>query len=226
MTPKFPFFNLHYLMLLLVCFGFSKVLAQKKMEVYQVEFSVFISDDFIKDLLDKDSAVIVKAYVNKEKIRVEESEHQHSVQISDLKDSISYRYFTDKDSTKTARRVPLADFRAYFREDPDDVKMKTDEKIKMTLSEQTEAIAGYSCHLARFSLNSTSELLVWYVKGLPQLFWGEHEYLKRVPGLPLKIIGTKKGSGTAFGIIASSVQKVKVDPCLFEVPADYKIQSH
>jgi len=211
--------------------------AQTTLSIYKVTYGLSLDDTDkpmaalveAMTLLHKDSTYI-KAYVSTEKIRVEEyGGLSPFVQISDLTDSVSYKLFDDKNASssmkKVALRVPLATPKIsvdVFAEDP---AIFTSEEMELVLSDETEVIKNYTCHLARFILNESAEIHVWYVKDLPQLFWDEYDYLQKVPGLPLKIVSNSSDSKFDVGIVATSIEKIQVDTSLFEVPPDYTIQS-
>lgn len=196
--------------------------AAQKTEVYKIEYGVIITSTSSEDMLDNDGEPMISAYVNQERIRVEENGYSPSVQVSNLTDSISFQYFTD---LKLAQQVPLVTPKISINPFSEDQDMWDSSQMELILMNETTVIAGYECHLAQFSLGQSDEILVWYVKGLPQLFWADYDYLQRVPGLPLKIISNIKESNFNFGIVATSVEKAQIDVSFFGVPADYKIQS-
>ncbi|MFT4205430.1 MAG: WG repeat-containing protein [Chitinophagaceae bacterium] len=223
-----------YSIIALFFFAAFRLSAQTEIKAWKVEYEIGVSqnDTLMTELLgalsglDKDKPAI-RAYVSPEKIRVEQNGLSPYVQVGNLKDSISYKFPLTIDSVfnsqKIAYKVPLATPKMGFGS-LDDTSVFLSSDLKMTLSDETQTILGKTCNLAKFDLLGKGELWVWYAKGLPKLYWGEYDYLEQVPGLLLKIESHIPQSNFDFGITAKSLEEVSVDPSIFEVPEDYKLE--
>ena len=212
-------------LILIFCMFTCINVAAQKTEAYKIEYGVVLSHTSLQDTFANDRKSMITAYVNQKQIHVDERGYSPYVQISDLTDSISFKYFTDLDSSKLALRVPLVMPKLSIDPFSEEQDLWDSSQMALILSDETTIVSGYECHLARFSLGKSNEVLVWYVKGLPQLFWADYDYLQRVPGLPLKITTNDKESNFSIGIAALSVEKTQVDVSLFKVPVEYKILS-
>ncbi len=212
--------------------------AQSKINAWKVEYEMSYSgkDSVMMALIEamtilNENEPIIRAYVTFEKLRVEQYNLNPYVQVSNLKDSVSFKYMTKTDDDfnqeKLAYEVPLAEpkINVDYLSDNEDPSIFISSDLVMTLSDETQTIAGNLCNLARFKLDDSNEILVWYVKDLPQLFWGEYDYLEKVPGLPLKIESSITDSRFNIGVEANSLEKVMVEPSIFEVPEHYIFKS-
>ncbi|SFS50496.1 WG repeat-containing protein [Sphingobacterium wenxiniae] len=86
---------------------------------------------------------------------------------------------------------------------------------------ETMDIAGYSCKLARIGIGTdedTNEELfikIWYTDKIPNVYWGEFDFLRHINGAALRI--DINGNGFA----ANNVVKEKLLTSQFELPANY-----
>jgi len=95
--------------------------------------------------------------------------------------------------------------------------------MELELTDDVQIIEGRTCHLACFKVDNENEIWVCYDKSLPQLFFGEYDYLERVPGLPLKIVNKSHTGNMEGGVVANKVEFVKVKPSIFELPEGFKL---
>lgn len=199
------------------------VAAQSQSEGYKIDYRVYLSgsDSATAELqgamvLWDEIKPFIRAYVTTEKIRVDNYRPSWT-QIVNVADGACFRYWTEIDSTKTVRLKDATEPQLSF--DPFSEEPFVDA-MELTLTDDTQTIAGYPCNLARFAFGKDMEFLVWYVKDLPKLFFGKHDFLKKIPGLPLKITVSTKETDFEFGIMATSVEKQKIDPSLFDLPEE------
>ena len=199
------------------------VAAQSQSEGYKIDYRVYLSgsDSATAELqgamvLWDEIKPFIRAYVTTEKIRVDNYRPSWT-QIVNITDGACFRYWTEIDSTKTVRLKDATEPQLSF--DPFSEEPFVDA-MELTLTDDTQTIAGYPCNLARFAFGKDMEFLVWYVKDLPKLFFGKHDFLKKIPGLPLKITVSTKETDFEFGIMATSVEKQKIDPSLFDLPEE------
>src|SRR5690606_4945490 len=127
------------------------------------------------------------------------------------------RYWMQVDSTKTVQLKKATEPQLSF--DPFSEEPFVDS-MRVILTDESQTIAGYTCSLARLYIGTDIELLIWYVKDLPRLYFGKDDFLKEVPGLPLKITVRYKEHDFKFGIVATIVEKQKIDPSLFDLPEE------
>src|SRR5690606_8262850 len=200
------------------------VAVQSKTEGYKIDYRVYLSgsDSATAELQGAmvfwdEIKPFIRAYVTTEKIRVEQNGTQPYVQIVNFTDSTSFRYWTQVDSIKTVQLKEATEPQLSF--DPFSEEPYVDA-MTLTLTDSTQIIAGYPCTLARLYFGKDVEYQIWYVKDLPRLYFGKHDFLKKIPGLPLKITANTKKTDFGFGIVASSVEKQKTDPSLFDLPEE------
>lgn len=217
-------------------FAHFELSAQSKINAWKVEYEMsFSGKDSVMTALIGAMAILnenepaIRAYVTSEKLRVEQYNLNPYVQVSNLKDSVAYKYMIETDDDfnqeKVAYKVPLTEPKIIvnYLSDNDEPSIFVSSDLVMGLSDETQTIAGNLCNLARFKLDGSNEILVWYIKGLPQLFWGEYDYLEKVPGLPLKIESNITNNSFNVGIEVNSLEEVMVEPTIFEVPEEYII---
>lgn len=210
-------------LVLFFCIFFGvNVAAQTKTEGYKIDYRVYLSgsDSTTAELQDamvfwNETEPFNRAYVTTKKIRVEQNGRMPYVQIVNFIDNTSFKYWSQTDSTKIVQEKNALKPQISF--DPFSEEPYVDA-MTLTLTDNTQVIAGYPCSLARFSFGKDVEFLVWYVKDLPRLFFGKHDFLKKIPGLPLKITASTKEADFEFGIMATSVEKLKIDTSLFDAP--------
>ncbi|MGB6083382.1 hypothetical protein [Moheibacter sp.] len=211
----------HFFIFFSLFFSSEKMIAQNKLEVYQVNYRFHLTST---DSVDKEvTAAIqmlneagpaIKVYTNEEKTKMEDHSKSPFVQVTNWADSTSFKYFTRFDSLKVKERISLT-VPEYFQE------------MKISFPEETQVISGYTCNLARLSWDKPDadmEILIWYVKGLPKIFFSEYEFLLSIPGLPLKVIA--KGineNDFEYGLEVLSIEKRVVESSFFEVPEEYRI---
>lgn len=200
------------------------VAAQPKNEGYKIDYRVYLSgsDSATAELQGAmvfwdEIKPFIRAYVTTEKIRVEQNGAQPYVQIVNFTDSTSFRYWMQVDSTKTVQLKKATEPQLSF--DPFSEEPYVDA-MTLTLTDSTQIIAGYPCTLARLYFGKDVEFQIWYVKDLPRLYFGKHDFLKKIPGLPLKITANTKKTDFGFGIMATIVEKQKIDPSLFDLPEE------
>src|SRR5699024_12458331 len=99
-----------------------------------------------------DRKSMITAYVNQKQIHVDERGYSPYVQISDLTDSISFKYFTDLDSSKLALRVPLVMPKLSINPFSEEEDLWASSQMALILSDETNIVSGYERHLARVSL--------------------------------------------------------------------------
>ncbi|WP_159451825.1 WG repeat-containing protein [Sphingobacterium psychroaquaticum] len=97
----------------------------------------------------------------------------------------------------------------------------TDEYPIKYIAGQQKNIAGYACKLAQLNLrHDTPEedpiiVDIWYTEKIPVLYWGDFDYLEKLPGAALSI------SSSGNGFIAANVIAENVELSQFEVPENY-----
>lgn len=111
----------------------------------------------------------------------------------------------------------------YILVDPELIASATANDYPITFVKgQQKEIAGYTCKLAQVSINDTEEedtptiIDVWYTEKLPNLYWGDFEYLEKIPGAMLSI------SVEGNGFRAQNVQAEEVAASEFTIPEDYE----
>src|SRR5690606_134108 len=200
------------------------VAAQSKNEGYKIDYRVHLSgsDSATAELREavavwNKNGPYTSAFVTKEKIRVDNYSYPSWTQIVNVADGTCFRYWTEIDSTKIIRLKDATEPQLSF--DPFSEEPYVDA-MTLTLTDSTQIIAGYPCTLARLYFGKDVEFQIWYVKDLPRLYFGKHDFLKKIPGLPLKITANTKKTDFGFGIMATIVEKQKIDPSLFDLPEE------
>ncbi|MDM8177343.1 MULTISPECIES: WG repeat-containing protein [Olivibacter] len=170
----------------------------------------------------KEGEPLLKAYVTANKMRIEQKGIVSSVQISNLEDSISYNLYAE---TETAYRTALATPKVSTEMKGDSMIVVSSADGKLRFSDETMEIHGFSCKKAILEMNVgdvKQDMTIWYAEKLPKLFWGEYDYLEKIPGMALKI--STNTNGMDVGIKAASVKEELVDDTLFTIPAHYTIE--
>jgi len=165
---------------------------------------------------------LLKAYVTSSNMRVEQGGLLSSVQLSNLTDSISY---TLDSSSKTAYRVPLASPKVSAEMVGDSLVVVSSADGKIRFTDDTTTIAGHVCRKALMAMevgDNTQDIIIWYAENLPKLFWGEYDYLEKIPGLTMKV--STLTHGMEVGMKVTSLSEELVDDELFNVPADYTME--
>ncbi len=168
-----------------------------------------------------DGQPVISAWVTPTKIRVEQRGLGGFVQVSDVPSETAFLLDT---ASLVATRVPLASPNIYTDYVGDSLVVVTSADAEVVFTDEVRTVAGYPCKQALLQISAegtTQQIVVWYTEALPPLYWGEYDYLERIPGLALKI-GTD-ATGAEIGIEASSVEQVMVDAAWFEVPDDYTL---
>jgi len=170
----------------------------------------------------KDGEPLLQIYANKQAIRVEQKGISRSVQISNLIDSTS---FLLDSASSTAYRVPLASPKIDTRFVGDSMVVVSSQDAEIQFTDDTSHIAGFACKKAFMSIKvgkMTQNITIWYAPELPQVFWGEYDYLERIPGLALKI--STETQGMDMGIVATTVKEDELDEEFFSLPPSYKVE--
>lgn len=200
------------------------VAAQSKNEGYKIDYRVHLSgsDSATAELREavavwNKNGPYTSAFVTKEKIRVDNYSYPSWTQIVNVADGACFRYWTEIDSTKIIRLKDATEPQLSFYPFSEEPFV---DSMRVILTDESQTIAGYTCSLARLYIGTDIELLIWYVKDLPRLYFGKDDFLKEVPGLPLKITVRYKEHDFKFGIVATIVEKQKIDPSLFDLPEE------
>src|SRR5690606_4815062 len=141
----------------------------------------------------KEGEPLLKAYVTANKMRIEQKGIVSSVQISNLEDSISYNLYAE---TETAYRTALATPKVSTEMKGDSMIVVSSADGKLRFSDETMEIHGFSCKKAILEMNVgdvKQDMTIWYAEKLPKLFWGEYDYLEKIPGMALKISTNTNG---------------------------------
>lgn len=164
-------------------------------------------------------------YTTGNKMRIEQNGALSSyVQVSNKADSSSYILYTEE---KRAEQMPIASPKIYSSDIVNDsfIIVSSDDFV-LTFVNETKTIAGIVCSKANFEHPSKPELgvlAIWYSKEIPTVYWGEYDYLMRLPGAALAIETETKG--ITAGIRAAKVEQTTISEGIFIPPADYKINN-
>jgi GLPGLI family protein len=210
-----------FISLILLVISSQFLLAQE--EVYKIDYTLFVDDSFKSNLQDIDSTnenadllismlegfkneSLLSAWVGKEKNKIQSNYLDVWIQLRDTKAKTLVRLDTSNSTYSTI---------AYNGEP--NLLLKP-----VQLSTETKTIAGQECKLAIFEfdfedmeIEETPKIEVWYSEKIPQIVWGEYQYLTDVPGAALEI----STSGVSF--IAKNVSKLTVPNSFFDIPDGY-----
>lgn len=146
------------------------------------------------------------------------------VQVSNKADSLSYVLY---DEEKRAEQMPIASPKIYSSDiENDSFVIVSSDDFELTFVNETKTIAGITCNRANFEHPTKPELgilSIWYCKEIPPVYWGEYNYLERLPGAALAIETETKG--IIAGIRATKVEQATISEGIFIPPADYKINN-
>lgn len=169
----------------------------------------------------KNSDPSLRSYVTARKLRVETNGFSPSIELGDKTTGKAYVFTRNN---KTAYRVQLARPKLMNLPPNDSLVVITADNCEVSLLPDTCTIAGLHCKKAvvRVTPLPGKQLIqVWYAPELPALYWGEYNYLKKIPGCALAI--QTETNGMLAGIKAATVKKVQVEAASFELPAGYSV---
>lgn len=186
---------------LTVCLMSLSALAQSK-KFFRIEYGIKTETDNNQQMDETQ----VKAWVNKDFMRISYTQDESHIEVTDkkkLKSFIliphSHEYLLLHDGTKN---------------DYSEIKINYVPGKEMK-------IAGYPCKLAVVNLgvdpdsNEEIKLDVYYTEQIPNLSWSEFNFLEVLPGAPLSI--TVAGNG----YIAQRIASEELADDLFEIPENY-----
>lgn len=165
------------------------------------------SDLFRTILEDMEGEIVLEAWIGKSANKIKSNLFQDWVYMRDTEAKTLFRI-----DTTTERYSEIAYLPENIEEYPITFK-----------SEESATILGFPCKLAVieiFSEDSSDEsgkVEIWYTEKIPQIFWGNYQYLNQIPGAALKI----STQGVAF--YAKNIEKLKVSNDYFQVPKNYSI---
>jgi GLPGLI family protein len=163
----------------------------------------------------------LRGYVTTRKIRVETNGFSPSVELGDKTTGKAYVFTRNN---KTAYQVQLARPKLLNLPPNDSLVVITADDCAINLLPDTCTIAGLHCKKAVvrvIPLPGEQLIQVWYAPELPALYWGEYNYLKKIPGCALAI--QTESNGMLAGIKAATVKKIQVEAARFELPAGYSV---
>ncbi|MFZ4861831.1 WG repeat-containing protein [Sphingobacterium sp. Mn56C] len=194
---------LFFVALLMLC---ATVNAQTT-KTFRIEYQVLSSNT-------KDNAVFLKAWTNKNAFRVVPLEESNGIYIANRAQQTAHVLMPTDETYATV----------YDGTEEDEWANLTVDFVPNS----SKKIAGYTCKLAKISIPSDEdtdedaaaveadrEIHIWYTTEVPNLYWGEFSFLKRIPGAALEL--TTDGNG----IVASKVVQDNLPDSAFEIPADY-----
>ena len=169
----------------------------------------------------EDGKPALSAWFTPHKLRVEQSGLGGFIQLSN---QTTERSFLLDTLSQTATEVPLATPKVYTDYVGDSLIFISSADAEIVFTEEQQTIAGYTCKKALLHMaagDAVGDVSIWYTEELPQLYWGEYDYLERIPGLALKI--TAETNGMEIGIVATEIKKVMVTADWFDVPDGYTV---
>lgn len=168
---------------------------------------------------DSTNQEFLTCYLAGDKMRIENRSLSGGIYLVNKEDTTFYLLDT---SSKQASQLPKG-FPQVETTD-DSVIVYDSTQFKMTLTGDTQTIAGFVCKKAMISTPyPTDSIEVWFTGQLPNFYWVKDTYMNQLPGCPLKIM-MKSDNFLYIGLEVKSVQRIKVDPYIFEVPGDYNIE--
>ncbi len=192
-------------------------------EVFKIDYTIAIDEDLKSEMENADSEgesitnmtlslleglageSVLHAWIGKQNYKIESKIFQQWIQLTDSKAKTSFRLDTE---AQTFTKLPYDD-------EPDFSNIKFD-------NEQTTMIAGFPCKLAILEVDADPledtdpvEVEIWYTEKIPQIVWGDYQYLKQIPGAALRI----GSDGLSFE--AKTISKEKVANDYFEIPENY-----
>jgi len=180
---------------------------------------------FLQSMTESKKGLPLIIYTTGNRMRIEQNGALSSyVQVSNKADSSSYILYHEE---KRAEQMPIASPKIYSSDIVNDsfIIVSSDD-FELTFVNETKTIAGVTCSRANFEHPSKPELgvlVIWYCKEIPPVYWGEYDYLNRLPGAALAIETETKG--IIAGIRAATVEQATVPEHIFVPPADYKIHN-
>ncbi|WP_313189589.1 WG repeat-containing protein [Sphingobacterium sp.] len=198
---------------------FQFALAQQ--EVYKIDYSIAVDPAFkgnIEEIQPDDpettdlfravleameGETVLEAWVGKTENKIKSNLFQQWVYLRNTEEKTLFRIDTN---TLRFSRIP------YIPQNAPEYPVNLDSK-------ETTTIAGYPCKLAVIEIGpeENGQVEIWYTEKIPQIFWGEYQYLSQVPGAALKI----STLGVAF--IAQDISTVQVPDQYFKVPKNYSL---
>lgn len=224
------------LFLLLLSILISNSLLAQKNNFYKLSYAFFIDESLkhinpeteqdpkkkelaqiaaVAMLFQEENKPIAEAWTSNENIRVSSSLYDDTYQVTNKKTGES---FLIDPSNETYIPIPAVTSGVLgILEQPNTTGLSY-----TIIKGKTKKIANYNCKLAVFEVgipgSSNQQIEVWFTDKIPSLYWGEYDYLEKIPGVALHI------SSMGIGIQAQQITVEKNDPTLFEIPAGYTEQ--
>lgn len=172
-------------------------------KTFRIDYHIFGPED------GTDEDAVLTAWVNKDFIKIMPVSEDPTVILH------------NKSNKKTIFMNALQ--QQYVLVDPENsaVAVAADYPISFVKGQQKE-IAGYTCKLAKVSVNYGEEdenptiIDVWYTEKLPNIYWGDFDYLEKIPGAMLSI------STEGNGFQAQKVEIEELAASEFKIPEDYE----
>jgi GLPGLI family protein len=206
-----------------------KISYQTVFEMSKTDKAMSLEDSmglaFMQSMTESKKGLPLIIYTTGTRMRIEQNGALSSyVQVSNKADSSSYILY---DEEKRAEQMPIAAPKIYSSDIVNDsfVIVSSDD-FELTFVNETKNIAGLTCNRANFQHPSKPELgvlAIWYCKDIAPVYWGEYDYLMRLPGAALAIETEVKGMNA--GIRAITAEQTTVSEGIFIPPSDYKINN-
>lgn len=207
--------------LLVLVTSFQVSFAQQ--DVFKIDYTVSIDESLKAEIAGSDSIensmdglffdimeelknqAVMQAWVGKDQYKIQSNFLDTWVQITD-------------NNTHTVVRLDSANSR-FTKLDFESTNMLAGP-INLE-NKETAIIAGFPCKLAIMEIESEEEgtepaiVEIWYTEKIPQIVWGEYQYLRDVPGAVLKI----STAGASF--FAIDIKKIKTPNNFFQIPDNF-----
>lgn len=183
--------------------------------------SIAVAVELAKIFVQAGHDNVMEVYVTDKKLRVVQQGIVGSIQITDKDAATSYLLYPS--SNQAVRTAPAT---------PKIVTDLTEESLltvnsadsEIRFDSVTRTISGYQTQKARVQfkeLGNADNLFVWYAPSLPKIYFGEYDYLEKIPGAPLAMFSEKTG----IGLKADKIEVLDLHDSLFQIPANFEIES-
>ncbi len=180
--------------------------AQSK-KMFRIDYSLF-SQETADNNQNDEQETIFQGWVNKDFIRFYVEGEDPTVQL------------TNKNTGTSTMLYPgLKQFATIYGENEAPADHNFDDLNIEYVAGKQKKIAGYTCKLAKINASEDTDgaysLEIWYTEQIPSIYWGDYEFLKKLPGAALSM------SAMGSGIIAHKIEQEDVAETLLTVPQDF-----
>lgn len=219
--------------LLTIAFSFLSIFAFAQYPTFKLSYKFLVDDSLLQmdpeDMTPSQKTIaetaamalafqdgdkpIAQVWVNKTLVRANANLFSDAYELIDKEKDLQYTIFPSSSQYYQAKRIQDD----YLEHEDEAITWNSDLPVEF-VEGKTKEIAGHKCKFAKIDFGEvegeTIEIHIWYTESIPQTYWGQYGYLKKIPGAALEV--STNGLGIqVFEIVPESDMKI------FEIPEEY-----